>query len=250
MAAESIAGAFSRQGSQVALAKLVRERPAAMDLASLADLAKSGRRVIDLRGCAFSREEAAAAQEILGELSDLTFIVDRGEQNLPLTGLGGAALQSSRAIGEDLAAGLAADEEARNWLASLGLTDSPGAGAVGGLGALILAAGFPLLDALSYEIDVTSFEKTARQADLLVVGCSELDFHTKGGPLVMRVAEIAEQALRPVVVLTQRCFVSARELRLAGIEAAYPVFSTAGESCAEVAQLTELADRVARTWAF
>lgn len=244
----TLASAFRQAGAHVAVVDLAPPRPAPHDLAQLAEALGRGEAVVDLRKFAFQPGAAQAARRALGR-SDWTAIVADGETELELTGLKGAAVRNSRALGEGLAAGLAADAAAVNWLAENGLADCPGAGAVNGLGALLIAAGVRLAEHLSHEIAASGFRRGAGEADLVVVGTNELDFHLRGGPLVARVVEVATEFLVPVIVIAERCFISARELRLAGIEAAYPVFHSPGE-VADVADLADLARRVARSWCF
>ncbi|WP_158676481.1 glycerate kinase [Tessaracoccus sp. OH4464_COT-324] len=244
----TLASAFRQAGASVAVVDLAPSHPTPRDLGQLAEVLGRGEAIIDLRGCTFQPSAARAARRVL-ERSDWTAIVADGESELELTGLKGAAVRNSRTLGEGLAGGLAADAAAVNWLAENGLADGPGAGAVNGLGALLIAAGVRLAESLPYEIAASGFRRGAGEADLVVVGTNELDFHLRGGPLVARVVEVATEFLVPVIVVAERCFISARELRLAGIEAAYPVFHSSG-GVADVADLAELARRVARSWRF
>jgi glycerate kinase len=65
------------------------------------------------------------------------------------------------------------------------------------------------------------------------------------------VAAVAEEALRPCVVVAGQVLVGSREMRALGIESAYALVDLVGEERAFAApadSLAELAGRVARTW--
>lgn len=241
-----IAQAFEAEGSQVAVVPLLEAVPAAASVDALVGLLGAGEAVVDVRGLDFRPEDTDAVRAALGGRA-ITLVVDEAEVTLPCTGLSGAAVARSRARGEDLAAGLDADRAAARWLEEHGLPDAPGAGAAGGLGALVLDAGGVVVDLIGHHVERSGIARTAAVADLVVTGCTSLDFHARGGPLVTRVVELGEAALRPVIVLTGHNFVSSRELRLAGIEDAYAAHPGADGDVDEAA-LSALAARVARTW--
>lgn len=179
----------------------------------------------------------------------LVALVPEGQPERPLTGLTGMAATEGRERGADLAAVLTADSVAGRWAEHLGLTPEPGAGAAGGAGLLIQAMGGVVTDPLTFLEDSYGLPATLAQADVVVTGAESLDFHAVGGPVVKRVVSLAGEALRPVIAIVGRNFVSARELRLAGLEAAYPVMPGAdGEATPE--QLAAVAARVATTWSW
>ncbi|SDL54870.1 glycerate kinase [Tessaracoccus oleiagri] len=262
-AAETIGAAFREEGAEVAVIVLAPDAPTPDTQARLAAALREGATVVDctqlrvddlgagLLAC-YADTPRAGLDELRREIGGraLTVVVHGEELQAPLTGLSGTAVTSSREAGEDLAAGLAADARAVAWLRELGLSDVPGAGAAGGLGALFLACGARLADRLDIAMEATDFPRTAREADLVVTGCTELDFHAKGGALVSRVVEVAERALRPVIVVAGRNFVSSRELRMAGIESAYAVHFSADERPVTRDALADLAAKVAGTWRF
>lgn len=223
--------------------------PAPSTLDELDDALAGGADVVDLRQLTFRITDAdRAAQAITGRR--FVAVVADADVDAPLTGLAGTAVQRSRERGDDLAAGLQADADARAWLTELDVVDGAGVGAVDGLGALLVREGVQLSSALDLTVERTGFAETAAQADLIVTGCTDLDFHTRGGPLVERVVRTAEEVLRPVIVVCGRNYVSSRELRLSGIEAAHAVH--AGDDARTVGEhdLAALAERVARTWRF
>lgn len=179
-----------------------------------------------------------------------TALVPEGQATRALTGLAGFASTDLRAEGADLAATLAADEEAERWARELGLTPGPGAGAARGLGLLVEAVGGTLTDPLTFLIDRFGLRQTLMEADLVITGADEFNFHALGGPVVKRVASLAGEALRPVIAITGRSFISARELRLGGFEASYPLVTGLADEAPSPQRLAEVAARVALTWAW
>ena len=94
---------------------------------------------------------------------------------------------------------------------------------------------------------------TARiaEADVVVTGEGAFDFSSRSGKVPYGVAEISARALRPCVALAGQVLVGSREMRALGVEAAYSLVELVGEERAlgQPAQaLSELAERVARTW--
>lgn len=279
-ASETIAHAFAERGAQVvvvplgvsgaALREAVGVAAAGATLASPADAAELGRvlaqaqgdLVVDLTGCHVAdlgREVLDAFDEhplpALGAATEswagrrLVALVDEGQPERPLTGLTGLAATEGRERGADLGAVLAADSVAGRWAAHLGLASVPGAGAAGGAGLLIQAMGGVVTDPLTYLEESYGLAGTLAQADVVVTGADSLDFHSVGGPVVKRVVTLAGEALRPAIAIVGHNFVSARELRLAGLEAAYPILPGA-EGAPTPEQLADAAARVAITWSW
>lgn len=180
----------------------------------------------------------------------LVALVPEGEQERPLTGLTGLAATLGREHGADLADVLAADAVAGRWATGLGIQARPGAGAAGGLGLLFQAMGATITDPLSFLADEYGLAATLARADVVVTGGETLDFHAVGGPVVKRIVGLAGEALRPVIAIVGRNFVSARELRLAGLESAYPVLATAGADEPTPEQVAATARKVAATWSW
>ncbi|SHI40417.1 glycerate kinase [Tessaracoccus bendigoensis DSM 12906] len=275
-ASEAIAAAFAGQGAEVAVVQLgVIGRPLREGLAASApefhvasprtpgELVEAlavdapsivldlttiecddlGRGALgpDPRGALEALRRACAGRRVVA-------LVQESQVDRELTGLAGHASIELRAKGADLAQVLAADLEAERWAAELGLAPAPGSGAAGGLGLLIQGIGGVVADPLGFLADRFGLASTIARADLVVTGAESLDFHALGGPVVKRVAALATEALRPVIGIVGRNFVSSRELRLAGFEAAYPLLRGAGDGNAEPRRLGEVAAHVARTW--
>lgn len=278
-ASEVVASAFHEAGAQVAVAVLgtggaslsdalspirdvevlVPESPA--HLAQLLKDAQPGRLVVDLTDlavedlgsdllAAFGADPAGALDRARKAVSglELMAVVAEDEAARPLTGLSGLASTAGRAAGMDIRQVLEADARAEAWLAQLGLDDAPGSGAAGGMGLLMRALGATVTDGITLTADLLGLASTMRQADLVVTGAHLLDFHAVGGPIVKRVAAMGEEALRPVVAVVGRNFVSARELRLAGIESASGLVPAGSADEPSRADLVRVAEQLAATW--
>lgn len=194
--------------------------------------------------------ELAALARIVGS-RNLVAIVSHGEQSATLTGLSGRVAERGRETGVDLAETLAANDAVTAWLSSVALNGvTPGTGAADGVGAIILALGGRVLSGIDALIEGFNMAQTAARADLLVTGTPALDFHVVGGDVVKEVARLGTEALRPVIAIVGRNFVSSRELRLAGLESAHSILEGVGDDEAEPEQLAEVARRVARSWSW
>jgi glycerate 2-kinase len=127
----------------------------------------------------------------------------------------------------------------------------PGAGAAGGLGYALLALGATREPGIALVARTLGLAEKAGKADLVVTGEGAFDFSSRAGKVPHGVAEVAQEALRPCVVLAGRVDVGAREMRALGVESAYALLDLVGEERAfaePAAALAELAQRVARTW--
>ena len=81
-----------------------------------------------------------------------------------------------------------------------------------------------------------------------MTGAEWLDFHARGGPVVQQVVAWGEGALRPVIAISGRNFISSRELRIAGFEEAYALKDGPGKDPATPEELASGAARVATSW--
>lgn len=196
--------------------------------------------------------EALTSADGLDELAEawrgkrVVLLDEPGAAEATLTGLGGVVAESGRRNGRDLANVLHDDDIVERWAARQGISNAAGAGAAGGLGALVQRLGGRVTDPLTYLGEKVGLAATVSRADLVVTGAEALDFHLRGGPVVTYMAELAGKALRPIIAIVGRNFISARELRLAGMESAYPAISSEGIHDADT--LAATAARVARTW--
>lgn len=153
----------------------------------------------------------------------LVGLVSADEAELGLLGLRGAIAEKAFAAGWDIAARLAADDGARAYLARLGVADQPGAGAAGGLGALVLALGGQVRGSLSWLAQTTELDRTVASADLVAVVCDEFHIGNQGGDVARFAASIAMAHSRPCVVFARHTEMGRREMRSIGVEAAHQV---------------------------
>lgn len=281
-ASEVIARVFADAGAQVAVVPLVDGGPwfepavAAFDPAAvvaqpsslagaltvLSESAASGGAstlYLDLTRIARHRWDelvAVAARDVdaLGGAvagREVVAVVRFGQQSATLTGLTGVVAERGRLDESDLADTLAADTSVSRWCDALGVDgDTPGSGAADGVGALVLALGGRIISGIDACIAGFEVESSIAKADLMVTGSALLDFHAVGGDVVKEAARLAGEALRPVVAIVGRNFVSSRELRLAGIESAHPILDGPGDDEPTPSQLIDVATKVARSWSW
>jgi glycerate kinase len=130
--------------------------------------------------------------------------------------------------------------------------DAKGAGAAGGLGYAMLLLGAEQASAVELVADAVDLERKAAEADLVISGAAALDPMSVSNTVVSRVAGAALAAARPCVVLAERVEVSARELRVHGIESAYAIADLGPDAHPNAnhpaERLAALSARVARTW--
>ena len=178
-----------------------------------------------------------------------TVVVPHREAGRTLTGMTGSLAERGRGNGADIAATLAEDSRATAWLERLGVADEAPAGALCGLGAWALGCGARVASGIGICVEGYRLPELAARADVIVTGTDVLDFHRRGGDVVAELTRLGVEALRPVVVVAGRNFVSPRELRLVGIEEAHAVAPPGvGEIDITAEQLGAVARRVAATW--
>ena len=263
-ASDVVATAFARQGADVAVAPVATggadlaetitrfaprarvARPGALD--ELCGEILAGAEYLDLTALPLP---SLADLEALPQLDlAVTPVAVVGEEHAsrPLTGLVGVLAEQGRREGIELVDVVADDARAVAWLRHLGQEDLPGCGAHGGLGAWLMRSGIRIATGPQVASEGYDLPRLADLADLVVTGADTLDFHNRGGTVVRAITGIAGEALSPVVVVCGRNFVSARELRLTGIEEAHPVRSGLDDSPVSAEELRALAARVAVTW--
>lgn len=167
---------------------------------------------------------APVQQWLDGATIDL--VVPAGDEGRHLVGLRGLTSVRGHAIGLDPFTLLSTDQALVDLAAALDRTRASitaGAGASGGLGFAILALGGRVTTGAAYGRDLANLTATIAQADLVVTGGGQMDFGTMGGDVLSTVLAAATAALRPVVVVAVHNFISSRELRSIGVEAAYSV---------------------------
>jgi glycerate kinase len=193
--------------------------------------------------------DVAAARERIGAVR----LVAATDVDNPLTGLFGATkvFGPQKGIAEERLP--VVDGWLEGYAAALDrrLALEKGAGAAGGLGYALLVLGATREPGIALVADAVDLPERARAADLVLTGEGAFDYSSRAGKVPHGVATVAEEALRPCVVLAGRVEVGAREMRALGVESAYAVAELVGEERAfaePAAALGELAARVARTW--
>ncbi|MDO4717190.1 MAG: glycerate kinase [Propionibacteriaceae bacterium] len=182
-------------------------------------------------------------------------VVSADQLELPLTGLRGLAATQGRLSGSPLEEVLAGEARWEAWARQAwpgrdAPDKVPGSGAHQGAGLRVLAAGGRLTTGEALCAELAGLDRSAELADLVVTGCEVLDFGSFGGPVVAEVLRRAQGACRPLIVLAGRSYISARELRSAGIEACYALDGEDASGTVKLNQLSQLAARVARSWAW
>lgn len=191
-------------------------------------------------------------------LERTTLVVNSRDAETQLTGLRGVVSTEGRAELMDADEMLRRDRELCEWAEELTGDDSsgqtPGAGAAGGLGMAVMARGGRVCTGPALLMEHARAAATMDAADLVVTGCTELNFGSMGGEVVTTVTQLAAGHMVPVIVVAGSVTASSRELRQTGIEDAQALFE--GEVLDPEAQLvavdpqwiTACALPVARTW--
>jgi glycerate kinase len=137
-------------------------------------------------------------------------------------------------------------------LADRKTADKKGAGAAGGLGYALLLLGAERVSGIDLVAELTGLKQKASQVDLVISGEGAFDFQSRDGKVIAGVAKIANDAMRPCVVLAGKVLIGSREMRAMGVESAYALVDVVGEERAFAdphGSLATVAERVARTWA-
>ena len=171
----------------------------------------------------------------------------------PLTGLFGATkvFGPQKGIAEDRLPVLDGRLEELAAATDRRVALEKGAGAAGGLGFALLLLGATRQPGIELVAHALRLPERARAADLVVTGEGAFDYSSRGGKVPYGVAEVAGAALRPCVVLAGQVHVGSREMRALGVESAYSLVDVVGEDRAfadPAGALSDLAERVARTW--
>ena len=193
--------------------------------------------------------DVAAARERIGPVR----LVAASDVDNPLTGLFGATktFGPQKGLPEELLP--VVDGWLEQYAAALDrrLALDKGAGAAGGLGYALMALGATREPGIALVANAVRLAERAAAADLVVTGEGAFDFSSRAGKVPHGVATVAEEALRPCIVLAGKVLVGAREMRALGIESAYALVDLVGEERAfaePAAALADLAARAARTW--
>jgi glycerate kinase len=137
-------------------------------------------------------------------------------------------------------------------LADRKTADKKGAGAAGGLGYALLLLGAERVSGIDLVAELTGLKEKASRVDLVLSGEGAFDFQSRDGKVIAGVAKVANDAMRPCVVLAGKVQIGSREMRTMGVESAYSLVDAVGEERAFAdphGSLAAVAERVARTWA-
>jgi glycerate kinase len=193
--------------------------------------------------------QVAAARERVGSVR----LVAASDVDNPLTGLFGATkvFGPQKGITEERLP--LVDGWLEEYAAAVDrrLALEKGAGAAGGLGYALLMLGATREPGVALVAEAVGLSERAAAADLVITGEGAFDYSSGAGKVPHGVAQVAEEALRPCVVLAGKVLVGSREMRALGIESAYSLVDLVGEERAfaePAAALAELAARTARTW--
>ncbi len=137
-------------------------------------------------------------------------------------------------------------------LAGRKTADAKGAGAAGGLGYALLLLGAERVSGIDLVAELTGLREKAGRVDLVISGEGAFDFQSRDGKVIAGVAKVANEAMRPCVVLAGKVQIGSREMRTMGVESAYSLIDAVGEERAFAdphGSLAAVAERVAKTWA-
>lgn len=185
----------------------------------------------------------------------LVLVVPDGQQDLPLLGLRGITSRFGREQGWDPELLLATDATLQAFTAAAagGRAERHDWGACGGLGFAADALDGRVVTGSQYCAETAGLDERLPGSDLLVTGCSVFDFGHRGGGVVHRVANAAESANIPVILIAGEVMVGSREMRTMGIESAYAVRETQSAAPSGDVGTDDLAatvGRVARSWSW
>jgi glycerate kinase len=139
-----------------------------------------------------------------------------------------------------------------NAAAGRAVSDEPGAGAAGGIGAALLALGGRRESGAAIIAEHTGLAEGIAAAELVITGEGRFDDQSLHGKVVSAIASGARSRRIPVLVLAGQVTLNQVELRDAGITAAYSISDYAGSVRLAIDdaanQLEGLAEITASTW--
>jgi glycerate 2-kinase len=196
---------------------------------------------------------AVDLQPALDKLAGVEFVAASDVEN-PMLGLRGATniFGTQKGITDERKPAVDGYLTTFAELAGRKTADQKGAGAAGGLGYALLLLGAERVSGIDLVAELTGLEAKAKQVDLVLTGEGAFDFQSRDGKVISGVAKIANDAMRPCVVLAGKVQIGAREMRTMGVESAYSLVDAVGEAKAFAdphGSLAAVAERVAKTWA-
>ncbi|MEV8372384.1 glycerate kinase [Kribbella sp. NPDC056861] len=196
---------------------------------------------------------AVDLQPALDKLAGVEFVAASDVEN-PMLGLRGATniFGTQKGITDERKPAVDGYLTTFAELAGRKTADQKGAGAAGGLGYALLLLGAERVSGIDLVAELTGLEAKAKQVDLVLTGEGAFDFQSRDGKVISGVAKVANDAMRPCVVLAGKVQIGAREMRTMGVESAYSLVDAVGEAQAFAdphGSLASVAERVAKTWA-
>ncbi|WP_086665245.1 glycerate kinase [Lentzea kentuckyensis] len=193
----------------------------------------------------------AALSDAGVDLTDISLVAASDVEN-PLLGPHGAA----RTFGPQKGASPEAVERLEAKLAAMdvlkAVSDIPGAGAAGGLGAALLSLGATVTSGAGLVRELTGLDAALDDADVVVTGEGSFDWQSLRGKLITAVAGGAAERGIPCVAIAGQVSVGSREMGAAGVQEAYSVSDHVGSVQKSIADarksLVATAQHVARQW--
>jgi glycerate 2-kinase len=184
-------------------------------------------------------------------LTDISLVAAWDVEN-PLLGPHGAA----RTFGPQKGASPEAVERLEAKLAAMDVlkpvSDIPGAGAAGGLGAALLSLGATVQSGAGLVRELTGLDAALDDADVVVTGEGSFDWQSLRGKLITAVAGGAAERGIPCIAIAGQVSVGRREMGAAGVQEAYSVSDHVGSVQQSIADarksLIATAQHVARQW--
>lgn len=181
-----------------------------------------------------------------------TALVAASDVENPLLGPHGAA----HTFGPQKGASPEAVERLEARLAAMDVlkpvSDMPGAGAAGGLGAALLSLGATMTSGAGLVRDLTGLDAALDDADVVITGEGSFDWQSLRGKLVTAVAGGAAERGIPCIAIAGQVSVGRREMGAAGVQAAYSVSDHVGSVHKSIADarksLIATAQHVALQW--
>jgi glycerate kinase len=177
----------------------------------------------------------------------------------PLLGLHGASAVYGPQKGADQAAVMTLDIALERWAdvvetatGNPGVRNQRGAGAAGGLGFGLLALGAERVSGIELVMTAVGLADKVEGADLVVTGEGRFDATSLRGKVASGVAQVAQAAGVPCVVVAGQASVGVRDAAASGIDEVWSVAEAMGSTSAALAAgadgVRELGRRVARSW--
>jgi glycerate kinase len=193
----------------------------------------------------------AALADLGVDLTDISLVAASDVEN-PLLGPHGAA----RTFGPQKGASPDAVERLEAKLAAMDVlspvSDIPGAGAAGGLGAALLSLGATVTSGAGLVRELTGLDAALDNADVVVTGEGSFDWQSLRGKLITAVAGGAAERGIPCIAIAGQVSVGRREMGAAGVQEAYSVSDHVGSVQKSIADarksLIATARHVAGQW--